>query len=112
QNPPPAPPTRPAGPARPTPLASIQNRTLRMTGRIAIGGRRFRLRLTNAYGNAPVSLAAVHAAIQQDGPAIESGSDRAVLFDGKPTVTLPPGVEWLSDPFDMPATALTHFAVS
>jgi len=109
-SPTPAPPAN-AGP-RIAPPPNLSNQTIRMITRISLGGRRFRLRLTNAFGSAPVTIDAVHAAIQAGETKIATGSDCTVLFGGKPSVTLIPGVELISDPFALDAPNLAHLAIS
>ena len=44
--------------------------------------------------------------------AIEPGSDRALTFGGRPSVTVPPGAPILSDPVDLAVPALGSVAVS
>lgn len=110
----PPPPTRPLAnaAARPAPPTSLANQTVRMIAHISLGGSRFRLRLTNAFGSKPVTIDAVHVAIQSSGASIAPNSDRTVLFNGKPSVTLIPGAELTSDPFALEAPNLAHLAVS
>ena len=106
-------PPLPSIPGFPQMAASdFENQTVRMVARISMGGSRFRIRLSNAFGNPAITIDAVHAAIQTEGSAINPQSDRAVLFGGKPSVVLLPGVELLSDPFELNAPELTHLAIS
>src|ERR1700761_7282698 len=59
------------------------NVTIRQLVRVAVAGKRIRLRLSNEAGSDALTLGAVHvAAADPDGSAI-AGSDRTVTFDGK-----------------------------
>jgi hypothetical protein len=46
------------------------------------------------------------------GSGIVAGSDRALSFDGHPSVTIPPGAPAISDPVDLNVPPLTNVAVS
>ena len=46
------------------------------------------------------------------GSAIVAGSDRALSFEGHPSVTIPPGAPVISDPVDLTVAPLSHVAVS
>ena len=88
--------------------ASFENRTLRMAMRTSMAGKTVRVRLSNAHGTAPASIAAASIALRQgDGAAIRADSNRALTFGGEPGVTIAAGALVLSDPvaFDLPALA-------
>ncbi len=104
-------PTPPGGPpARSTP--SFNNQTVRQIVRISAGGRRVRIRLSNAYGTAPLTIGAARIALAGGGPAVKAGSDHAITFNGKPSAVIPPGAPLLSDPVDLPTSALAQLAIS
>ena len=44
--------------------------------------------------------------------SIQTDTDRALTFNGKPTVTLLPGAPMLSDPVELNVAPLTHLAIS
>lgn len=87
---------------------------LRQVVRLTAGGPRVRLRLSNAFGTAPLRIDAAHAALStaRASAAIVAGSDRKVTFDGRDGVTIPAGAVYLSDPIALPAKALDRLAVS
>src|ERR1700722_14384887 len=117
---PPAPPapgaanTPPAPPAPPRPVAitSFHNQTLRMIAHTSIGGRRVRIELSNVFGSAPLAIGAAHIALRDKDSATVSGSDRALLFGGKPACWIPPGATEISDPVDMDVPPASDLAVS
>ncbi len=83
-----------------------------MIVRTSIGGRRVRIRLANAFGGTTVSIGAAHVARRASGSAIVAGSDRPLLFGGKPTTLLYAGQAIVSDPVDLEVPPLTDLAVS
>ncbi len=105
---------RPAVPANPNGNAprGFHDQTIRMIVRTSIPGHRLRVRLSNAFGAAPVKVGAAHIALRSKASAIVEGSDHALTFDGKPGATLGPGVILLSDPVDLDVPALGDVAVS
>jgi lysophospholipase L1-like esterase len=99
-------------PATPPPGARYSNQTVRMIARASIGGRRVRIKLENAFGNAPVIVGAAHIALRAKDSEIVPGSDRALSFDGAPGCMIGPGVVLLSDPVDFTFAPLADLAVS
>jgi lysophospholipase L1-like esterase len=112
-NPPTPPP--PEGPTA-TPQAinarGFQNQTVRMIVRTSLGGRRLRVRLSNAFGATPVLVGTAHLAIRAKESAIAPDTDRPVTFNGKPGCTIGPGVVLFSDPVDLSVPPVTELAVS
>ena len=93
-------------------VTTIANQTVRMILRTSIGGRRARVRLSNAFGSDPVIVGAAHIARRAADSSIVAASDRALTFAGKPSITMMPGVVVLSDPVDIEVPALSDLAVS
>jgi lysophospholipase L1-like esterase len=94
------------------PLRSISNQTIRMIVPATIGGRRIRVRFSNTYGTAPLTLTAAHVAIRKENSSIVPGSDRTLTFGGKPSFTLPPGARAVSDAVDLDVADRADIAVS
>ena len=90
----------------------LADQTVRQVLRIGLGGRRLRLVLSNDYGREPLAIGAVRVALAGTASAIAPGSDRAVLFDGKPRATVPPGAPLVSDPIDLGVAPLARLSVS
>lgn len=73
------------------------NQTLRQRIRLAGGGERLRVRLTNRYGRTPLVIGAAVAA---------TGRGQAALtFGGAGGTVIPPGEEAVSDPVDLPVAS-------
>jgi len=83
-----------------------------MIARTTIGGKSIRVHLSNAFGANPVNIGAAHVALRDKDSAILAGSDHALLFNGKPSVTIPAGAEMISDALAMDVPKLTDLAIS
>ena len=94
------------------PNAVLQNETVREIVHTTAGGREVRLRLSNAYGTAPLRLDAVSLALRETGASIRPGSSAPVTFQGERAVTIAPGAFVLSDPLTFEVPAQSDLAVS
>jgi lysophospholipase L1-like esterase len=90
----------------------LEPQTLRQIIRTSIGGSSVRIRLSNLFGSAAVTIGPVHIAAHASGSAIRPETDHVVTFDGKSVVTIPKETDALSDPVNFPVTALEELAVS
>jgi lysophospholipase L1-like esterase len=104
-------PPPPAGAAPPA-SEGFHDQTVRMMVRASLGGPRLRIKLQNAFGDAPVEIGAAHLALRAKDSAIVEGSDRVLAFDGRPGCTLGPGMVLVSDPVDLSIEPLAQLAVS
>jgi lysophospholipase L1-like esterase len=93
-------------------LPSFADTTLRQVVRISGGGHQVRIRFTNEYGTAPLTIGAAQVALAAPGGGVQPGSDRVLTFAGRPTVTVPAGAPILSDPVDLPLPALSELSIS
>jgi len=91
---------------------ALRNQTVRQIAAVSIGGNRVRVVLSNEYGSRPLVIGAAHVALAGSGVATVAGSDRALSFDGHPSVTIPPGAPVISDPADLTVAPLSKVAVS
>jgi lysophospholipase L1-like esterase len=99
-------------PAAQQALSGFNKQTVRMIVPVSVGGRRVRVRFSNAQGSAPLAVAAAHLALHAKESAIVPGSDRTLLFGGSSGLTLAPGATAISDPVDLEVPALSELAVS
>ncbi len=91
---------------------SLRNQTLRQVARVSLGGSRVRVEFSNEYGEHPLVIGAAHVALAGTGASTTPGSDRALTFGGRASVTVPPGAPILSDPVDLVVAPLGSVAVS
>lgn len=92
--------------------ATLHNQTIRQVARISLGGKRLRIVLSNEYGSQPLVIGAARVALAGAGSATVPGTDRAVTFGAKASVTVPPGAPIVSDPIDLVVAPLAKVAVS
>jgi lysophospholipase L1-like esterase len=103
-----APMGNPVNPGQPAPA----NSTYRNIVHISAGGARVRVQLTNEFGTRPLTIADSHIAVSAGGGAIQAGSDHALSFNGRASVTIPAGALAVSDPVSMTVAAMSDLAVS
>lgn len=96
------------------PVEALTDATVRQIVRVTAGGPQVRVRLSNAHGTAPLRFSAVHVARPKTpgSPAVDAASRQAVLFNGRPDVTVPAGAEYASDPVAFPVKPLESVAIS
>jgi lysophospholipase L1-like esterase len=91
---------------------TFNQQTLRQIVHTSIGGTAARVRLSNVFGNQPVTIANVHLAKRTSGSSVDAASDRAVTFGGATTTTIPVGGSVVSDQVAFGVAALADVAVS
>ena len=75
----------------------IENQTVRQVMRISAGGTGVRVRLSNLFGPAALTVDQVHVARSNGGTQIDTSTDLVLTFGGKQAVTIPAGEEAWSD---------------
>lgn len=86
--------------------------TVRQPLRLAGGGERLRVRLSNRYGREPLVVGAARIAVRKADDEIVPETDTGLRFSGGAEVRIPAGGEVVSDPVEMAATAGTELALS
>jgi lysophospholipase L1-like esterase len=96
------------------PAEDLTDATIRQIVRVSIGGKRLRVRLSNAFGTTPLVIDAASVALSADNATsrIVSASARALRFGGQPGVTIPAGADYLSDPIDMTVAPGADLAIT
>ncbi|AXC13956.1 Putative secreted protein [Acidisarcina polymorpha] len=89
---------------------SASNFSCRWIARATLGGSGVRLRLSNVFGDAPITFAAVTVGIRTNSANVNSTS--TVTFAGSNSVTINTGQEISSDYIDLPISAQTDLAVT
>ena len=86
--------------------------TLRQIVFASVGGTRARVRLSNAFGAAPLRIARASVAVQRHRARLDPATLRALTFGGRPFAVIPPGGQVTSDPVALRIHAAQHLAVS
>ncbi|MGH8167941.1 MAG: SGNH/GDSL hydrolase family protein [Woeseiaceae bacterium] len=95
------------------PAADLDNATLRQVIRVTLGGERIRLRVSNVYGTAPLTIGetSIARSVEPNSAGIDPRTLK-VTFSNQKSVTVPAGAYVLSDPFRFSVEPLTHLSVS
>lgn len=96
------------------PPDNLRDATVRQIVHLSIGGSALRVHVSNAFGTEALQISSAHIArpVLNSAPAISPATDRALTFGGSPSVTIPPGAEFISDPVDYPVAPLSDLAVT
>lgn len=96
------------------PPDDLRDATVRQIFHLSVGGAAIRVHVSNAFGTAALHFTSVHVArpLSPASGAIDPATDKALAFAGNSDVTVPAGAEFVSDPIDYPAPALSDLAVT
>ncbi|HVU33714.1 MAG TPA: SGNH/GDSL hydrolase family protein [Opitutaceae bacterium] len=94
------------------PAPGVAHATLRQFVFPTLGGTKLRVTFSNVFGESPLVITAAHIAVAGPAGQIDPATDHALQFEGKPGVTLQAGASFVSDPLDLPVTALKPLAVT
>jgi lysophospholipase L1-like esterase len=92
--------------------AHLTGRTLYQVVHLHVGGRQIRLRLSNRYGEHPLTLGEVFVGHPTVGLPLREGTAHPVLFHGQETITIETGAEVVSDPVHLEVEAFSNLAIS
>jgi lysophospholipase L1-like esterase len=91
---------------------TFNQQTLRQIAHTSIGGTGARVQISNAFGNAPLTVRDVHIAQRGSGSGVVAGTDRIVRFGGATSVVIPVGAKAVSDGVALAVPADSDLAVS
>lgn len=92
---------------------SFTNQSIRMVAHTTVAGSKLRVRLSNRYGTAPLTIDAVDLAQEGSTPGTAvPGTHHTVTFNGSASVTIPAGQDVASDPIPMDVAANADQLVS
>ncbi|ONI68075.1 lysophospholipase [Kribbella sp. ALI-6-A] len=94
----------------------VTDTTLRQVAHLSVGGSELRLRLSNVYGTSPLKVGKVTVTPRSDAlagtPTVDPAKLVPVAFGGRPSVTIPVGAEWVSDPVRLDVPDDTDLVIS
>ncbi len=90
----------------------FRNATIREIVFTSVGGARVRVRLTNAFGSGTLRIGRAAVALAARGARTVAGTTTSLYFDGRRSVSIPPGAEVTSDPAPLSVGPAAHLAVS
>ncbi|WP_294329932.1 SGNH/GDSL hydrolase family protein [uncultured Sphingomonas sp.] len=96
------------------PAADLTDATLRQIVRLQGPATRLRVRFSNRFGTAPLTIdgASIARAVDVASPRIDGATQRPLRFAGASTVTIPAGADYWSDPVEIGAPAGADLAIS
>jgi lysophospholipase L1-like esterase len=86
----------------PVPEIGAMEQSFRLIVGPDVWGREARIRLSNAFGDRPVTFDGIYAGLQLDSSALVPGTNQPVTFAGAASVTIEPGGSAWSDAFPLP----------
>jgi lysophospholipase L1-like esterase len=90
----------------------ITDKTVRVVTRPTIGGKQLRVRLSNEFGTAPLTIAAAHIALTDQDSRIQPATDHVLTFGGSPRITIPAGSPAFSDPVEIAVRPFAEVSIS
>jgi lysophospholipase L1-like esterase len=103
-------------PQSPNPIPmTTGNRSMRQIAELTAGGSAVRLRLSNQFGSAPLTIGRTTVANRPGhggSPSLDAATIRNVTFGGQVAVTIPVGAEIRSDPVELPVGADSDLVVT
>ncbi|MFB9961067.1 SGNH/GDSL hydrolase family protein [Sinosporangium siamense] len=90
----------------------FKDQSVRQVVRVGVGGSKLRVRLTNAYGTAPLTLTGASIGKTAGGAAVRPDTMRTVRFGGSGTVVVPAGGRAVSDTVNLSVRAHEHVTVT
>jgi lysophospholipase L1-like esterase len=100
----------PGQPAQTAPSFNAQ--TVRQVVRLSLGGDAMRIKVSNLFGTAPLTISGMRVARSTGGSSIDTSTDFAVTFASQTSVTVPAGTELYSDTVPFATGPLTDLAIS
>ena len=96
------------------PAQALRDSTLRQIVHLTVGGKELRVRLSNAFGTAPLTILSAHVAapISKRTGSIDPATDEALSFAGSAAVTIPAGAAYTSDAVAFDARPLSDLAIT
>ena len=94
------------------PAPGLASNTLRQVIQPSLAGGSLRIIFSNAHGDGPLTIAAAAVARSNGGSAIEPGTNCALTFGGRPSVTIQPGAAMISDAARFEVRAFENLSVS
>jgi lysophospholipase L1-like esterase len=96
-------------------VATVQapsNQTVREIERISLGGNWLRIRLSNEFNPAAITVGEAHIALAGPAGSTLPYSDRQLKFGGQSSISIPPNAAVYSDPVHLAVPPLGSVAVS
>jgi lysophospholipase L1-like esterase len=91
---------------------NFTGQTLRQIVHVSASGEQARVWFSNRFGTESILIGGAHIALRTNADSIDATSDHALNFNGKASVTIPPGATIVSDPVAIKIPAFANLAIS
>ncbi|MFI1415905.1 SGNH/GDSL hydrolase family protein [Streptomyces sp. NPDC020707] len=91
---------------------AVADRSYRLIVRTSVAGDNPRIRLSNAFGDRPLTFDSAYAGLREMGAELVPGTNRPLTFGGSRSVTIPAGATAYSDPLPGGLAAAADLVVS
>lgn len=88
------------------------DQTIREVVHASAGGKLVRVRFSNAYNKASLTVGSAHIALRDKESSVVAASDHALTFGGQSSITIPPDAVVISDPVKLSVAPLSDVAIS
>lgn len=89
----------------------VADRTVRLAIRATADARRVRVRISNAFGTDPLTIASLHVGLRASGASARPGTNRRATFNGGAPIAIPAGGA-ISDAVALPVAANADLLIS
>lgn len=98
---------------KPLDADDLTDTTIRQVVHLSVGGSALRVVFSNTFGTQPLVIDAASVALPVGtSAAILPGSDHPLLFSGRPSVTIPVGANYISDPVTLAPLPLSNLTIT
>jgi lysophospholipase L1-like esterase len=91
---------------------AFENQTIRHIVHTSVGGKRVRIRLSNAFGFEPLRIGAAQVALRRVDASIVPATNRRLTFSGQASILVPAGAVAVSDSVELDVRGSSDLAVS
>jgi lysophospholipase L1-like esterase len=85
---------------------------MRLVVHTSAGGTRVRIRISNTFGDVPLTIGGAHIARRAIAADVDSASGRTLTFQGRSSTIVPARAAVVSDPVELDVPALSDLAIS
>ena len=99
-------------PTNTTSTIDLTNNSLRQIIKISMGGKKFRIKLSNRFGNDSLEIKSLSIAKSNGNGDIELSTNKNITFNNNENILIPKGEEIYSDIFNFELNSLSEIAIS
>jgi lysophospholipase L1-like esterase len=99
-------------PANMPPAPGLSGNTLRQVVHLSLGGQRLRVRFSNVFGDAPLTIAESAFAPSLGESRVDAAAQRTLAFGGNASVVIEPGTDTVSDVLAFDLAPLANVAIT